>query len=312
MNAAQKLFAALPDAASITALVGRTEDTYLEVKTCSAPFSDDDKDNLAKAVAGFANAAGGILIFGLQAKGGDRLTPDKIGRVVSVQNLELALSTALALVGQVVEPPVEGVIVESRELQRAPGTGFIVVFVPPSSLGPHRSKRDREYYRRHGSSTLPMEHYEIAEMFGRRHGAKLSFWSELQPGSHTEGNTSYCEFIIGLQNDGLGLGRFPCLTLGNMPTAKPSNFGLDGNGRTGLPVRASGDWKVHIFAGGSDEVVYPRSRLPVTRIRHYWGSSAPIADFKADIEILADNMEPVRESFLMTGDDIRKYMQGPR
>jgi hypothetical protein len=90
-------------------LVGRPEDLYFEAKTCSTPFSNDDKDNFAKALSGFANADGGVLVWGLQASGGDRTKPDVVTGVKPVSKLSAAHSELLSLVGQVVEPLVENV-----------------------------------------------------------------------------------------------------------------------------------------------------------------------------------------------------------
>jgi predicted HTH transcriptional regulator len=177
-ESAQVFFESLRTAGDVTGLLGRAEDLYFEAKTCSDPFPEPDQRHLAEALSGFANADGGVLVYGLVAAGGDRTTSDVVKRVEPIKSLKLLNSRLLALVGQLVEPPVAYVRVELREFDRQPHEGFVLVYVPPSDLGPHRSRKDREYYRRHGYGFYRMEHFEIAEMFGRRRRPSLSLtWS---------------------------------------------------------------------------------------------------------------------------------------
>ena len=122
---------------------------------------------MAEAISGFANADGGVLIYGLSAKGGDRTNPDVVTGVEPVKNLLQVHPEVLSLVGQLIEPPVSGVRVESRPFDRVPDSGFVLVYVPASEMM-HRSRKDREFYRRHGTGFHRMEYFEIAEGFGRQ------------------------------------------------------------------------------------------------------------------------------------------------
>ena len=71
----------MSSSAAVTALVGRAEDLYFDAKTCSVPFSAHDQQHLAEALSGFANADGGVLVYGLVARGGDRSKPDVVTAV---------------------------------------------------------------------------------------------------------------------------------------------------------------------------------------------------------------------------------------
>jgi hypothetical protein len=283
----------LPTAAHVAKLVGTAEHLYFEAKRCATPFSDFDKNHLSEALSGFANADGGTLIYGLVAKGGDRDKPDVVTSVDPLQKLSHAHSEVLALVGQLVQPPVEGVQVLQREFSKQPGSGFLLVYIPASDQAPHRAVRDREYYRRHGSGFFRMEHYEVAEMFGRRKKPSLRLWTEVRKRYDKEGTVGRCDIIVGLENLGRGLARYPSLKLSGMTQSRPSPYGLDGNGRTGLPPRASGYEDEYLFAGGADDVIHPRTRVPITVIRHYQlanKTNFEFPDFVAEYAIAAEDM----------------------
>jgi predicted HTH transcriptional regulator len=87
------------------------ENLHLDFKTVSnanlnGPF---DKKNLAKAVSGFANSSGGLIVWGVDA----RKNPDGID-CASVLNeispIQLFVSRLTTLTGQSVSPLVDGII----------------------------------------------------------------------------------------------------------------------------------------------------------------------------------------------------------
>jgi hypothetical protein len=309
MNNAESLFVSLETTSAVTGLVGKSEDLYFEAKRCKVPLSDTDKDHLAEALSGFANADGGTLVYGLIASGGDRSKPDVVTAVERVKNVPHLLSEILGLVGQVVQPPVEKVQVVARELSGLPGEGFVLVFVPPSGVAPHRSLRTREYYRRHGCGFFRMEHYELAEMFGRRQSPKLRFFAEVVPRSVArEGNEVRCEITVGIENIGRSMAKYPSLRLNCMPYSRPSHFGIDGNGTTGLPMRGTTVNNDCLFGGGADDVIYPGSKLEVTNIRHRVPSMDPAAacfpGFRTTYEICAQDVITIKGEFSISGEDI--------
>ena len=80
----EELFQRLHDAREIKALVGKSEHLHLECKTWSANENDSQK-GVAKALCGFANADGGVLVIGLSTKTNpDKYTPDVIDATITV------------------------------------------------------------------------------------------------------------------------------------------------------------------------------------------------------------------------------------
>jgi hypothetical protein len=261
-DSAQLFFESLDSATAVSSLVGRAEDLYFDAKTCSTPFSERDQRHLATALSGFANADGGVLIYGLVAKGGDASTPDVVTGVQPVENLTPLHAQALALVGQIVEPPVDGVRVEMRTFDRQPTSGFLLVYVPASEL-PHRSRKDREFHRRHGTGFHRMEYFEIAEFFGRRRRPELRISARPKGFGNVQGATCDARYVITLVNVGRGIAKFPGLFL---KESRAALYGLDGNGRLGLPPIPTSDGRNLLYGGGADHVIYPQASLEVTVI----------------------------------------------
>jgi predicted HTH transcriptional regulator len=99
--------------------------------------AESDKGALAKALSAFANADGGVIVYGLEAKR-DKEGRDVVRAKKPLKDAELVRSRVLGLVGQLVQPPVEGIEVEARNKSRK--RGYVLVYVPPSDSGPHRAR----------------------------------------------------------------------------------------------------------------------------------------------------------------------------
>ena len=313
-NNAKSFFDSLSTVSEIQGLHGRPEDLYFEAKTCSTPLNDHDKDHLAEALSGFANADGGVLVYGLVAKGGDRNTPDVVEGVRPVSELSKTHSEVLSLVGQVVEPPVENVQVVPRPMERDPTMGFLLVYIPRSESFLHRSRRDREYYRRHGTGFFRMEHYEIAEFYGRRKSPALTFWWGLKINSHEgrEPNRIFTvEIMIGVHNDGRGIAKHPAIMIRKVRCETLHGRGVDGSGRTGLPPMPTSEMGAALFGGGN-AVVYPGTPLEVTVLSQKISVSETnpdCPDIDVEYELFAEDMESKKGEIQIKSSEILENMR---
>jgi len=313
VEAARLFFNSLEQAADVVALVGRNEDLHFEAKTCSGPFSEADQKHLAEALTGFANADGGVLVYGLVAQGGDRQKADVVTRVDPVKGIDLLSSQVLALVGQLADPPVPSVHVAPMKFDRLPNEGFVLVYVPASDVGPHRSRKDREYYRRHGHGFFRMEHFEIAEMFGRRRRPVLDLvW---KPPGHArcvfKARSKLMEvtFLVGLHNSGRGLAKYPALWIDG---AGRSDSGIDGNGSIGLPARPIS--RGCLFGGGADHVIYPGASLEVAALLNRFKADSPQIpwpDLKLTFKLFAEEMSSVEGEIVVPGADLNSKCGSP-
>lgn len=206
----------------------RQEDLHLDFKLVTDPaLSGDDRRNLARALSGFANSSGGLIVWGVDA----RRNVEGIDCAIELREIErvaVLLSRLNQLTGEAVDPIVDGV--RHRTILTEGGRGFAVTQVPESDIGPHMAKlREDRYYKRSGDSFYKMEHFDIADMFGRRRRPKLEAIARLR------GQRAETQIVIGLRNEGRASARAPYIAINCEGPFRRSTFGLDGNHNEGLP-----------------------------------------------------------------------------
>lgn len=158
----------------------QSENLWLDFKRSSASAAattlpQSDRENLAKAMSGFANSDGGVIVWGVDCrrdpKSGADLPTDKHPleqphRFVSW--LEGAASGCVTPAA----PGVEHAVLASAAI----GRQFVATLVPASDLAPHQCIQPTsklQYYMRAGSSFVPVPHAVLAGMFGRRPQPKI-------------------------------------------------------------------------------------------------------------------------------------------
>jgi hypothetical protein len=263
----QELFERLQSVAEIRALIGTTEDLHLDCKIW--PSSDNDAQKiLAKALCGFANGDGGVIVIGMEAKGGpNKDDPDLIQQAKPVTDALAVKSRIENLVGQLVEPGLEGVRVATVFDPPDAPSGFVLVDVPATEGLPCRSRKDWRFYLRISAGTLPMEYFQIADMFGKRRRPSLKLY--LEPGGiEMRFGQSVRLLILGIENRGRAVARFPSIQFRRSSGLLVDSFGIDGAQGFGLPQRSS-DAEWIVFGGGADHVVHVGSLLTITRLMQH-------------------------------------------
>ncbi|MCI0366392.1 MAG: ATP-binding protein [Phycisphaerales bacterium] len=160
----------------------RQEDLHLEFKEKSdrrsGRLNESDRKGFSKALSGFANADGGILIFGIANE--KRTGIDCAGPLKPITGHEDFRSRLLDSILNATHPAVDGVGIES--IHSGSGSGYVKCLIPQSDKPPHRAVlADREYYRRTSNGHQRMEHYELEDVFGRRLRPSLKLKVELHP-----------------------------------------------------------------------------------------------------------------------------------
>ncbi len=258
-----------------------------------------DRKTLAIALSGFANASGGLIIWGVNArKNADGL--DSVIDLPGLANATLLLARLNELTGEAVDPITDAV--EHRIIGTLDnGRGFVVTMVPASDSGPHMAKLgENRYYKRSGDSFYPLEHYDIADMFGRRPKPLLKLTHRIRnPGPRAE-------IIVGLKNHGRGSARAPYLSV---KTAAPFHqhwAGLDGNRHEGLPLlveqSSPGTWR---YGARSDFVIHPgvnHEVLSLTREGNV--TPVPAAGVQVRYEIACDDQPLTEGSLIVPAQDV--------
>lgn len=139
--------------------LGTQESLHLDYKDSRA-LVRKQRDEIVKDVSSFANADGGILIFGIKEK--DHL-PEGLDE--GVPNQEISREWIDQILQANITPPVEGI--EIHQIPKDKSNSYYVIRIPKSYRGPHQAS-DKKYYKRYNFKSSPMDHYEIEDVASRR------------------------------------------------------------------------------------------------------------------------------------------------
>jgi hypothetical protein len=261
-------------ARQIVSLSGEIEGQRLECKEVVDPTMrrGDSKKTFAVALSGFANAEGGIILWGVTAKKNDA-NVDCITAFPGVENAEVFVSRLNELTSEATAPGVSGV--KHRAILGSSGEpAFAATLVPYSDAGPHMALLgENRYYQRIGQSMLPMEHFQIADMFGRRPQAslKLSVFHSPQ---------DFRLLSVKLENVGRGIAVAPYLLFYEVrgpyvvspfpATGKVTDFPLPRI----QPLSRDG---VDGFVGGMDNLIHPGLHFTFRALQlpNAWSGATP-------------------------------------
>lgn len=284
----------------------KEENLTLEFKTVNSPTMDnrDDRKNFAKALSGFANSSGGLLVWGVQATrnqdGIDCATGSSI-----IQPCASFLAKLNQREGECVFPVVDGV--QHKAISIGGDSGYAATLIPESDSGPHMAKAGEDrYYKRSGDSFYRMEHYDIADMFGRRKRPQLSLGARIaQAGSCTKGGIPYrvVHVFLLLENHGRGSAKSPYLATRIEPPHRFWEFGTDGNRSTGLPVIKWGGGRAHkIFGGSATDIIHPGEQRDIDGIEvEYPADATEAPDIRIQYTVGAEDVPLVDGEFEIPG-----------
>lgn len=131
----------------------------------SARLSDIDRNNLAKAISGFGNSEGGVVVWGVdcsKTEAGADIAHTKI----PIVNVTRFVSWLEGAVSGCTVPPHPGVTHCPIPINSG-GDGFVATHIPKSYAAPHQVVGQLQYYIRAGSGFVPTPHMVLAGMFGR-------------------------------------------------------------------------------------------------------------------------------------------------
>ena len=207
----------------------------------------DDRKNLSKALSGFANSEGGVIIWGVDTQ----KLPDGVdvaqGKKPITEPQRFVAWLEQAISGRTV-PPCPGV----RNI--VIGNGFAATLVPKSDLAPHRSTTYNNYYIRAGSSFVPVTHDTLAGMFGRRPQPKLVHQFFVEPVA-LKAKQARITFKIALNVTGRAIARDLYIVLNIVDPGEPSSLKYK--------FVAEGKFDYHHLYGVHTSVVSrPSFRLP--------------------------------------------------
>lgn len=172
-------------------VVEQTPETeWLDFKSADQLAPETIKATWSRALCGFANNQGGVLIWGIDARFDPISKVDAACSVVPVQDPRALRSRISQLHPTATEPPLAGV--ESKEffLSSDSGPGFVVSYIPESDIKPHRAELmpGNPYLMRIGDSFKPISVSVLRSLFFPRTNSRLEVEvsSRWNPWAHDE------------------------------------------------------------------------------------------------------------------------------
>lgn len=144
------------------------ESRTLDYKRDLLLSKDEDKRELARDVASFANSAGGDIVFGVEeAKDAEKKNLGYPGRIVGVDcpNFDATKQRLESIVRDTLDPRVQGIeIVAVPGFERGP---VIIVRIPRSWSGPHMVtyQNQTHFFARNSAGRQPLDVREIRAAF---------------------------------------------------------------------------------------------------------------------------------------------------
>jgi len=272
---------------------------------------------LAKSVVGFANAEGGLLVLGVKEKTQKykgttvKVRPGPISSIPPTVTREM-IETQLATK---VQFPIEGISIVPIRVGIRSNHSVYLIDVPQSIRAPHRVN-ELYYYQRLNFDVLEMHHFQIADMFGKRRKPHLQLISRIVgAGTSSSGGTVTIyrgKVILCIQNSGLGIAKYPYLSL-KVPTPyRLAQYGIDGNGHEGLPRLADAGTGMVRFGAASDLVIHPRTQLSVTAIDVEYRPGTDLQDFQVEYELTAEDAVMTNSILHVSGKEIMEYLVNRR
>jgi len=214
------------------------ESQTLEFKSTSTAkpiLNKEDKQNLGSSLSAFSNATGGILIWGIAPdKGSDGAA--SVGKPEPIPDIVGFTDRVHALLGTIISPG--NPHIDVLPIKRDDGSGYLAIQVKQSEVRPHMSlaPNHHRYYLRQGSSTLPMEDFQVRDMLQMRTGPKLILSAYVEAGGASPPNADV-RLVFNIGNEGRVSAKSVYLS---------------------APRSKAGAWKAAVPASASEAVVFTK------------------------------------------------------
>jgi hypothetical protein len=187
-----------------------------------ALFSDgrltkDGRRAIAKALSAFSNSAGGLVVIGVDCRAGS----DGIDIARSLDPIprwKAALDAVSSAVRDLLQPENDSVRVAGFPSEKTSSAGYLVIDVPRSERRPHMCNMTKRYFKRIGSASYAMEHFDVEDAFRRATTPdivlELEFARRTISRSLGEIATASMQIRLGIRNIGAVTAKMIVLQLG--------------------------------------------------------------------------------------------------
>lgn len=156
----------------------------LEYKSSGAlEKSDKVKSEIAKDVSAMANAAGGLIIYGIKEfdEKDKKHLPEKI---TPIDRIKFSREWLEQVINSNISPKIPDLKIISISLDGENGASYVVE-VPQGNTA-HQNNVDCKYYRRYNFEVVPMKDYEIRDVMNRVSHPLVELEFEIEAEDHYE------------------------------------------------------------------------------------------------------------------------------
>lgn len=147
--------------------IGAEESINLDFKSGDSLANTDGKKNeIAKDVSAFANSDGGIIIYGVAEK------DFKADSLAFVNGNDFTKEWLEQIINSRIQKRISDILIVPIRFNNDPAKTVYVVKIPLSNSAPHISS-DKRYYKRFNFQSVPMEEYEIRDLFNRKQKTEI-------------------------------------------------------------------------------------------------------------------------------------------
>jgi len=288
-----KITKASDPVAELRKLVSETpamfETEWLDFKGAEKISDKEIRPIWSKALAGFGNTQGGVLIWGIDAR------KDKTNGIDAASGFSLVLNPASLksrlneLHAQSTDPPVLGVEIEVYSAVSS-GEGFVVCFIPESPFRPHRAEQaDRQYVIRAGDDFVTASVSLLRSLFFPQSRCRLV--PTLQAEREEKGD--YWKVVVTGQiaNSGAATAFDTYVIVHSEPDGLTHEYE---GWKTGPVLRPWHGQALHPIHPGLSEHFY---RLTVSKPR--------VTEFKFRVQIFAKDAEPFEWVFSFSQEEAK-------
>ena len=265
-----------------------------------------DNKNLSKAISGFANSSGGVLVWGVDCRR-DSASGNEVAtthRLVDAKGFETRLQSA---VSRSTIPAFGGV--EFGAFPETDGSlaGFVAMLVPQSLIGPIRAQVGEQYYIRSGSDFVPVPHDVLAGMFGRAPQPRVVL-NLIQYQSMLDAQNDRLTAVFGIVAANLGavLGERPYLSL-KWEGGDEDSLQLQSPDEDHIKVRRGNLPSASILTR-EDFVIPPNAREELCKVFCRFSASQPVP-FALEVALGVRGAPPVRVALGALPDEVKGFVE---
>ncbi len=125
--------------------------------------SDRKKTELSKDISALANSAGGVILYGMEEDKHYPTTPDG-----GLDPDDISKEWIEQVINSSIHPKIDGLRINQIALtQSSPGRVMYAVSIPAATTRAPYQADDKRYYKRSNFQSVPMEDYEIRDIYRR-------------------------------------------------------------------------------------------------------------------------------------------------